>query len=163
MKYIKIIKTLFVDILSSLIAFVISKKKITYLIKSDNLNLDYYIDILLNIRRKEKDKIIDSLSYKTIPTSKRVIGKYIEEILLTTMGKNEKNIIHNGVFVHGISSTHLEILQNIKKIDNNIKELLFLKVKMAIMNLFISSEKKEYMRIIVQNFMNDRLQIYLER
>ena len=160
MKYIKIIKILFVDILSSLIAFVISKKKITYLIKSDNLNLDYYIDILLNIRRKEKDKIIDSLSYKTIPTSKRVIGKYIEEMLLTTMGKN---IIHNGVFVHGISSTHLEILQNIKKIDNNIKELLFLKVKMAIMNLFISSEKKEYMRIIVQNFMNDRLQIYLER
>ena len=163
MKYIKIIKTLFVDILSSLIAFVISKKKITYLIKSDNLNLDYYIDILLNIRRKEKDKIIDSLSYKTISTSKRVIGKYIEEVLLTTMGKNEKNIICNGIFVQGISSTHLEILQNIKKIDNNIKELLFLKVKMAIMNLFISSEKKEYMRIIVQNFMTDRLQIYFER
>lgn len=163
MKYIKIIKTLFVDILSSLIAFVISKKKITYLIKSDNLNLDYYIDILSNIRRKEKDKLIDSLSYKTIPTYKREIGKYIEEVLLTTMGKNEKNIICNGIFVQGISSTHLEILQNIKKIDNNIKELLFLKVKMAIMNLFISSEKKEYMRIIVQNFMSDRLQIYFER
>ena len=163
MKYIKIIKTLFVDILSSLIAFVISKKKITYLIKSDNLNLDYYIDILLNIRRKEKDKLIDALSYKTIPTYKREIGKYIEEVLLTTMGKNEKNIICNGIFVQGISSTHLEILQNIKKIDNNIKELLFLKVKMAIMNLFISSEKKEYMRIIVQNFMTDRLQIYFER